>query len=357
MRNNMVIHYKCPHCGADMAWDSTSGMLSCASCGHQMRAENIETPSASAEYTAGQPETDPDGRHSCMQEYHCQNCGAILLTDRDTAATTCSFCGAGVVLADRLSGTEAPSLVLPFTISKEEAMAAFKKWCKNGRLTPKGFMTADRVKNITGIYVPFWLYDVSGIAEADATATRVRTYTKGDYIYTETSYYHVYRRMRMRYEKLPADASEKMNDAMMDRLEPYQYPDLKPFAMPYLAGFLADRGSYSASEVFNRAKRRASAYMEQQLRESISGYSSVTYNSKQMNPECQKAHYALLPVWMVCYDYRQSEHIFAMNGQTGKIVGKPPLSKGRIAAWFGGISAGLFLALRIITFFLGGGLF
>lgn len=345
----MVIHYKCPHCGADMTWDSVHGMLSCESCGHQMRAEDYQT-------TFRQPDTSSkEDSVGDLQEYHCQNCGAVLLTDRETAATTCSFCGAGVVLADRLSGAEAPVLVLPFSISKEQAMAAFKKWCRNGLLTPKGFMTANRVKNITGIYVPFWLYDIGGIAEADATATRVRTYTRGEYIYTETSYYHVYRRMRIQYEKIPADASEKMNDAMMDKLEPYQYHDLKRFSMPYLAGFLAERNSYSAEEVFDRARRRAAAYMEQQLRDSISGYSTVTYNTKQTNPACQKAYYTLLPVWMVCYDYKQSEHTFAMNGQTGKIVGTPPLSKGKIAAWFAGISGGLFAAMQLVTFLLGGG--
>ena len=150
----MVIHYKCPHCGADMTWDSVHGMLSCESCGHQMRAEDYQT-------TSRQPDTSSkEDSVGDLQEYHCQNCGAVLLTDRETAATTCSFCGAGVVLADRLSGAEAPVLVLPFSISKEQAMAAFKKWCRNGLLTPKGFMTANRVKNITGIYVPFWLYDV-----------------------------------------------------------------------------------------------------------------------------------------------------------------------------------------------------
>lgn len=336
----MVIHYKCPHCGADMAWDSESGMLSCASCGHRMKAEEYADTTASDD----------------LQEYHCQNCGAILLTDKDTAATTCSFCGAGVVLSDRLTGDSAPSLVIPFTISKERAMEAFKKWCKNGWLTPKGFMTADRVKNITGIYVPFWLYDVEGTAEADATATRVRSYTRGDYLYTETSYFHVYRKMKIGYNKIPADASEKMNDRMMDMLEPYHYEELKDFSMPYLAGFLAERNSYSAEEVFDRAKQRAAAYMEQQLRESISGYTSVTYNFKNTDPECQNARYALLPVWMVCYDYKQAEHTFAMNGQTGKIVGTPPLSKGKMAAWFAGTSGIIFLVARLATFLLGGGL-
>src|SRR5699024_11852653 len=68
-----------------------------------------------------------------------------------TTATSCSFCGAAVVLLDRLTGKLAPGKVIPFAISKEEARKAFKKWCKNGRFTPPGFMTADRIKNITGM--------------------------------------------------------------------------------------------------------------------------------------------------------------------------------------------------------------
>lgn len=352
----MVIHYKCPNCGADMLWNSESGMLSCDSCGYEMKAEDYKEPQDAAQSGPIPEGMDTNTSSEGMREYQCQNCGAVLLTDKDTAATTCSFCGAGVVLADRLSGKEAPSLVIPFTISKEQAMAAFKKWCRNGRLTPKGFITADRVKNITGIYVPFWLFDVEGIAEASATATKVRSYTRGDYIYTETSYFNVYRKLDMDYEKIPADASEKMNDTLMDRLEPYHYKDLKPFHMPYLAGYIAERYNYDAEQTAPRAERRAAAYLEQQLRDSISGYSSVTYNSKDITPHYKRAHYALFPIWMVCYDYRQSEHIFAMNGQTGKIVGKPPLSKGKIAAWFAGISGGLFATLRLITFLLGGGL-
>ena len=171
----MVVHYKCPNCGDDMGFDSQSGMLSCHSCGKKDNIENI--PNEFITTTFAEDEA---------KEYHCKNCGAILLTEAETMATTCSFCGAGVVLADRLSGTLAPSKVIPFTISKEEAMSAFRNWCRNGRLTPKGFMTADRMKGIIGIYVPFWLYDLNSKIKVNALCTKVRTYTRGDYIYTET---------------------------------------------------------------------------------------------------------------------------------------------------------------------------
>lgn len=372
----MVIQYKCPGCGADMHYDSISRRLKCDSCGREMDIDKMPPPEIDRDDNGDQdaPEVElyqsrdigdeksfgsyakAAGYHTFEgvegSQYACKNCGAVVITTTDTAATSCSFCGAPVVLGDRLSGEMAPALIVPFTIGKQDAMDAFRKWCKNGRLTPKGFMTADRVKSITGMYVPFWLYDLEGTGEADCTATRVRSYTRGNYIYTETKYYHVYRRVHLGYSKVPVDASEKMNDELMDKLEPFSYNELKAFKMPYLAGYLAEKYNYNDKQMLPRVMGRVKRYAEDYLRSTITGYSTVHYNRSNIDLHQANAYYTMLPVWMVCYDYRDSEHIFAMNGQTGKIVGKPPISKGKMAAWFAGISGAVFAALRVLTMIL-----
>lgn len=377
-----VIHYKCPNCGSDMAFDSRTGSLRCASCGRTDNIENMKKHSSSDEDGTFHYEMDEDdikaadsayeqdyadansgdepSRHSTFQEheaheYHCKNCGAVLITEANTTATTCSFCGAGVVLSDRLTGNLAPAKVVPFTISKEQAQEAFKKWCKKGLLTPSGFMTADRIKNITGLYVPFWLYDMNGRGEAEATCTRVRTYSDADWIYTETKYYNVYRKVDLNYSRVPCDASRKMEDGMMDKLEPYHYDNLKAFNMPYLAGYIAEKYDFTDEDMLPRIKQRVGSYVDNYLSSTINGYSSVMYHRKDISIRKKKADYTLLPVWMVCYDYKQAEHIFAMNGQTGKIVGKPPLSKAKIFGWFAGVSAGSFLLFQLLTL-IGGAL-
>lgn len=332
-----------------MAFDSTNGMLHCDNCG---RDENIAT--MESEHNHESENSSAYFKKEDITEYHCNNCGAVLITDKDTTATTCSFCGAGVVIADRLEGALAPAKVIPFSINKEQAQEAFKKWCKKGCLTPKGFMSADRIKSITGLYVPFWLYDINGKGEADATCTRVRSYTRGEYIYTETAYYHVYRQVDLNYVKIPVDASEKMNDELMDKLEPYHYNDLKDFNMPYLAGYMAEKYNYDDKTLFPRLKERGNDYVRSYLRSTIHGYTTTTYNRENINISKKNAWYVLFPVWMVCYDYKKSEHTFAMNGQTGKIVGKPPLSPGKIAAWFAGVSAGVFTIFKIIAVMTGG---
>lgn len=351
----MVVQYKCSNCGADMAFDASSGMLHCDSCGNYVEIDPKEdTTKKEQRKKTSKDRIDREPFANEAREYSCNNCGAILITDQDTSATTCTFCNAPVILQDRLSGTFAPAKVIPFTITKEQAMKAFRSWCLKGMLTPKGFMTADRVKSITGLYVPFWLYDLNSIGEVDATCTRVRKYTRGDYIYTETSYYKVHRKVNLNYLKVPADASAKLNDELMDKLEPFDYRKLKEFNMPYLAGYLAEKYNYDDNELLPRVKNRVKEYVDQYIRATIVGYSTTIYNRKDIDISKVHADYVLLPVWLVCYDYKQSEYIFAMNGETGKIVGKPPLSIKKILAWFSGISAGAYLLLSIISLFLGG---
>jgi len=157
----------------------------------------------------------------------------------------------------------------------------------------------------------------------------------------------------LNYLKVPCDASKKMDDNMMDKLEPYNYNNLKDFNMPYLAGFIAEKYDFTDDQLLPRVKERVYSYVDSFLRSTISGYSSVHINRKNINIRKKRADYALMPVWMVCYDYRQAEHIFLMNGQTGKVIGKPPLSKAKIAAWFTGITTGSFIIMQILTRLLG----
>lgn len=329
-----------------MAFNSETGMLSCPACGREDQVEDFPKDFISAEFSEDE-----------ANEYHCENCGAVLITDKDTAATKCSFCGAGVVLAARLSGILAPQKVIPFTISKEKAIEAFKKWCRRGLLTPRGFMSANRIKDITGIYVPFWLYDLNSKVEVRGTGTRVRQYTKGDYIYTETSYFDIYRKMDLNYVKIPVDASEKMNDELMDKLEPFPYDQLKNFNFPYLAGYIAEKYQYDEQELLPRAKYKVSDFIESFIQSTVNGYNTVNFRSKQIDTKKVRAQYVLLPVWILTYDFNKAEHTFAMNGQTGKVVGKPPISRGKVAAWFGGIAGGAFLIQQLITHAILGGWF
>lgn len=356
----MVIQYKCPDCGSDMLFDSHTGGLACQSCGRQMPVEDYRDPIlGNSDTLEGFEDFETQTLAGAYDEedasiYQCGNCGAVLITDNDTVSSSCSFCGAPMVLGDRLEGVLCPAKIIPFSISKSQAQEAFKKWRRGGIFAPKSFKNTDRIKEMTGMYVPFWLFDINARGETFANCCKIRTYEDADYTYTETRHYNVYRKAEINYLKIPADASEKMDDSMMELLEPFDYSGLKEFQIPYLAGYLSEKYNYTDQQLFPRIKERASAYAEQYIRSTIHEYSSVSIRSQWMDIRQKNAYYTLLPVWMICYDHEHKEHTFLMNGQTGKVVGNPPISPGKVAVWYGGIAAVIFLALEILTLLSGG---
>lgn len=216
-------------------------------------------------------------------------------------------------------------------------------------------MTAERIDDIAGIYVPFWLYDMAGQGEIHADCTRVSHYSSGNYNVTATKHYKVWRKVDLDYDCIPVDASERMRDDLMDKLEPFYYEDIKDFSSMYLPGYVAEGYNYTDEDLMPRVQKRVEKFMDEYVRGTMNNYASVHITDRNYNILKKKADYALLPVWMINYDYRDGQYVFAMNGDTGKIVGKPPISKAKVMAWLFGVGGGLFLILRLITIFLLGG--
>lgn len=353
-------------------FDTLSGMLTCGSCGHSIDIEeyakeqggeyekdkvkeNIDE--VTGDYREVKEENVNNRFDDSVVKYHCKNCGAELVVSEDTTATKCSFCGSPMILADRMQGERAPTKVIPFRVSREDAIEGFKRWCKHGRITPNDFMTADRIADIVGIYVPFWLFDVTGQGEVHADCTKVSHYSTGNYDVTLTRHYKVWRKVDLDYDRIPADASERMDDVTMDKMEPFYYEDIKDFSTMYLPGYVAEGYNYTDEDLMPRVQKRVQDYMNTYVRQTMNQYTTVHIINRDYHIRKRKADYALLPVWMINYNYRNGEYVFMMNGDTGKIVGKPPVSKAKVAAWFLGTGGALFLILRLITeLFLGGGI-
>lgn len=242
--------------------------------------------------------------------------------------------------------------MIPFIKTKEDAKKAFQKLCFHKPLLPRDFYAPDRLEKITGVYVPFWLFDCHTSGTITASATRVHSWTDRKYRYTKTDYYRVERAGVLNFGKVPADGSAKMDNALMDSIEPYDMSKMVDYTPAYLAGFLAERYDEDNHAVYPRVKTRVEDSLENALRETIQGYSGVMVQQRNFHIQDTAHQNVLFPVWMLMSKYKGKDYLFAMNGQTGKIVGDLPISIGRAAAWFAGIMAGAALLL-----FLGGLLF
>lgn len=285
-----------------------------------------------------------DAEEDDMQAYSCPSCGAELICDKTTAATSCPYCGNPTVVPGQFSGSLKPDYIIPFKLSKEEAIQKLKEHYKGKIFLPKDFKEKNHIEEIRGIYVPFWMFD--GKAEGDAlyAATRSHSYRSGDYEITETEHYDVYRAGVVNFEKVPVDASSKMPDDHMDSIEPFDYEGLKEFSTAYLPGFLADKFDVSVEESVDRADARCEGTLSSALRSTVKNYDTCTLKSNTINLQRGKVHYAMLPVWMLNTKWKGRDFLFAMNGQTGKMVGDFPVSKGK----FWGLFAAIAIPLSIV---------
>ncbi len=334
----MALSFPCPSCGAPMSFDPESGQMLCSHCGGSCQVEEAEASG---------------GEAGDLQVFHCSGCGAELISDGQTSAAVCSFCGTPNLAESRLEGEWKPSQVIPFRIGKKKAQELFRAWTKKGIFTPGVFRKQSTLEQVTGVYVPFWLYNLEANVRLQAHATRVRSVRAGDWQVTYTDHYQVIRDMDVAFDQIPADASTQMPDEVMDCLEPFRYEEMQDFRMPYLAGFCSQKYDLDGRELAERAEAKVREAAVGEARATIGGYSLVNVEQEETHFSIRKEDYVLFPVWVLTYRYQGKPYTLSMNGQTGKMVGRLPISRGRIAAWFGGITAGLW-ALSLAGTLLGG---
>ena len=304
---NQVVNYKCPTCTGPLEFSGTSGKLECPYCGSSFDVKYIEDLYAQEEAKAQEgfqkAEEKREEQHSDEQDwwdqsglsddwgadaakmraYSCPSCGAELICDETTAATSCPYCGNNTIVPGQFSGSLKPDFVIPFKITPDEAKELLNKHYEHKPLLPKVFARDSKLKEIRGVYVPFWLFDGEADADVSFEATNTSVYETGDYEITETEHYDVRRTGRVRFEKIPVDASSKMPDEYMDSIEPFDYGELQAFSTAYLPGHLADKFDVSVEDSSSRADQRAVNSAIDAMRADVTGYDSCFEKDHNVN--------------------------------------------------------------------------
>lgn len=380
-----VTNYQCPACTGPLHYSAKSGKLACDYCGSSFdvaeiealyarkeaeaaaakqaadakaeaaqaaRAEAAEAAAASGGWDTSDLSRDWGAEADGLRVYSCPSCGAELICDQSTAATACPYCGNPAIVPGQFSGALRPDYILPFRLSKDDAVQALRAHYKGKPFLPRSFTSANHIEQIQGVYVPFWLFDGGAEGAASYRASNTNVYETGDYEITETRHYHVVRAGSLAFEKIPVDASSKMPDDHMDSIEPFDCAQLRPFSTAYLPGYLADKYDVTIDDSRDRADTRCRETLAQALRDTVTGYGACVTEREDIALRRGKVHYALLPVWMLSTKWRGQDFLFAMNGQTGKLVGDLPTDRGRFWGMFAAIAAPLTVALTAILQFL-----
>ncbi|MCR4690072.1 MAG: hypothetical protein K5739_01835 [Lachnospiraceae bacterium] len=285
--------------------------------------------------------------------FNCPACGGELKIGDYNAALRCEYCDSYVIVEERTTGKYEPKLILPFIKSHKEAEEILKNEFGKQRFLPDDFLSDAKLSGMEGMYVPFFLYDFDVRYTISATGHKVRTWTSGNYQYTEDSLYQVERSIIVPIEKMPADASYEKPDEIMDLMEPYDYSQMESFDPKFLSGFLAEQYNMESEELLPRVQIKGRDDAKSITEKTITGYTSMTNRVDQSSFRQRETTYAMLPVWTYFYKYKDKTLPFYINGQTGKLVGQPPISGLKVLIYSGTVFAGMIALLSMWNILLG----
>ena len=357
------VGYKCPNCSAPLTFLPGHEKVSCEYCGTEVEVKALEEMYAQKEAAAAKAQEAKEAKWNTaaaggewgadeaaqMQAFTCSSCGAQIVSDGNTMATECCYCGSPTMLPSRFDGMLKPDYIIPFKKTKEEAVAALKKFYEGKRLLPAAFTANNRMEDIQAMYVPFWLFDSKVNASGSFTAKEVSVFETEDETVTTTHVYNCVREGSMSFNRIPVDGSEKMDDTFMESIEPFDYSELVPFTPAYLTGYLADKYDVDADAAMPRADERVVKSATGCLYDSVTGYTSVEENTDcAVIKEENSVKYAMVPVWILTTRYNNEPYTFMMNGQTGKFVGSLPVDYGKLRNY----SVATFAVATVILYFV-----
>ena len=352
--------YKCPCCGGAIAFDSTLQKMKCPYCDTEFEMETLESYDNELKNEQADDmswETDAkaewqDGETDELRSYICKSCGGEIVGDKNTAATSCPFCGNPVVMMEQFSGTLKPDYVIPFKLDKKAAKEALNRHYGGKRLLPKAFRDQNHIDEIKGVYVPVWLFDADAEANIRYKATRTRAWSDRNYNYVETSFFSVVRGGNIGFEHVPVDGSSNMPDEIIESIEPFDFSEAVDFKTAYLAGYLAYKYDVGEEKCIERANERIKQSTANAFASTVEGYATIVPEATSVRLQNGKAKYALYPVWLLNTTWNGKKYTFAMNGQTGKLIGDLPLDKSAYTKWLAGLTGIIGAAVLAVLYLL-----
>lgn len=346
-----TIMFKCPCCGGYLEFDAAQQRFKCLYCGQVLTEDELREESLRREAEAEAKQEENGASQGGMKGYRCQMCGAEIVTEATTAATRCYFCHSPVVLQDRLDDDFRPDGVVPFVLDKETARQRFMEYIKSKKFVDSRFFDQAQLEMFTGVYYPFWYFDVEGVAEFEGQGTRRSVKTTSTHVITTTRFFKVERQAKMAFQDLARKALGKVDGKLADGIHPFDPKGVKLYAPGYLSGFLAETRDVEADELKSDLMQEVQGYADDLIRR------NHTFNSLSGDTRFQaqsvKKKYVLLPVWVLTWKggSEGAPYYYLMNGQTGKVCGKLPVS------WKKLIGCALAAGAAVFALLLAGGKF
>ncbi len=310
---------KCPNCSAELKFSVKDKEVKCDYCGSKFNPEELEEKVKVK--SSKQEKSIEEGVSGRV--YTCNECGAKLLTFDETAVTFCSYCGSQAILDDELYEKINPKYIIPFKITKEQAVKNYLKKINSSIFAPRYLKESNIVDKFRGIYMPYAVYKVG---YHDIATNKGEVYYKSVGNYTYYHKYSINNRVDAEYTGITYDLSSKFYDSYSQAVR-HDFKEAVEFKHSYLPGFYVDTKdvnikkyySDAVSEVKNDADMELSK--EKVLRKH--GCRSANCPLNILDTEI-----ALFPVYFMSFRDKDGKnmHYAVVNAETGEVTFETPIS-------------------------------
>lgn len=345
--------FGCTNCGADLKYAPGTTHLKCDYCGTKNEIPQIEdAPIHELNFEEYLDKKVAGAESMTVQTVGCTNCGATTSIDSKIASTSCPYCSTPLIAQDVCEETMIkPGSLLPFKLTKEDGLQAFRRWIKKLWFKPsalaKQALTFD---HFNGIYLPFFTYDTDThtyytgqrgehyyITETYTTTENGKTVTKTRQV-QRTRWYSASGHVDCTFDDVLICASKSVPEQKIDQLEPWGLQDLVPFDPQYLSGYTTEKYQLDLKSGFIKAKEVMKPHIVQLIHRDIGGDVQRIHSMRTSHDRITFKH-LLLPAYVSAYRFKGKLYQFIINARTGEVQGDRPWSYGKIAlAVLGGVA-------------------
>jgi predicted RNA-binding Zn-ribbon protein involved in translation (DUF1610 family) len=319
--------------------------LTCPYCGHSEiipdSKEQIQERSYEAFLRPRAESLQPMATNA--MQVSCNSCGAVINFTPPETAKQCDFCGDKIVAQPKAADPlVAPEGVLPFKVTNNQASSQLKGWLSSRWFAPSALKTMAQTDKISSIYIPYWTYDSYTVSHY--TGERGEYYYETEWYYEtdaqgnqqrksrqvrKTRWYPASGRVERWFDDVTIPATKSLSQGYLEKLEPWDFAELKPYEPAYLSGHKAQTYQVALDEGFERFKQITAGVIRGDVRSHIGGdeqrihdvathYSAITFK------------HLLLPVYAGAYRFNGKVYQIVVNGRTGEVQGDRPYSYWKI---------------------------
>ena len=336
----------CKNCSHALIYDPSVKKMLCTTCGSTFEAEEVESEAKKFredEKVRRRDEVYGDDTDEAVEEYlenyvyTCSECGGEIVIHGSEASTKCIYCGNPNVVFSRISKEKMPDYIIPFSVTKTQAINAIKRKIEYSRFIPKEIREFEP-EDVRGIYIPYWIVeaDFEGECIIESKVSNGKS----------TSTVHTRKRGDLHLSKFPVDGCAILSNESSARLEPFNPNGMKPFDEDYLLGFYSNASDIKYDELWNVTAARAKEIFEVEALMDVRGSSPKIVARSHNLSLLNNYKYAMFPVWFITFTYAGKQHTILVNGQTNKVVCGLPWRQDLFTWMIVGIGA----ALTVLSF-------